>query len=259
MPRFLSLVVLAALVLAPGPARAADDPWFSQVVQKNQTFYPRVPDNYKDMTEIDWRVADTDFAECWATLYDPDGNVLMDENTSGISWRTQFEYDCGNRSGNWLQWNGLDKDGRRVPVGRYRIEVRYLDDADQVVHRLTRHVRVATGTKWVKQHYSVRGSEFDTKRTRGNCRVSRMSGEATLDCWGGRFATVGYDFYVQYDLDIKNFRWHVSGSSGCCDRGVVRKTGVRHRHDLDIDVRVTNWRSYDVSRVSFSWSAKNRV
>lgn len=259
MPRFISLMLLGVLLALTPAAHAATDPWIENLRITNGTFYPLVPDDYKDYTEFKWRTGDTDFSECWASLYDSDGNLLIDENTPGAWYGFDLDYACDYGSGNWLQWNGRGPDHKRVPTGTYTITVRYFDEFDQVVHEFSRKVTVATGTKWFKRSFSYKGSSFDVKRTRGNCRVYRLSGEGVLDCWGGRYAKAGYDFYVQYDLGIKDFKWWASGTRGCCSRGTVRKTGVRDRHDLDIDVVVTNWASYSVYRVGASWMAKDRI
>ena len=263
MPRLSSTLLVAALVtLAPSPAQAAD-PWFENLRTVNSTFYPKVLDDYKDYAEIKWRTADTDFEQCWASLYNSNGTLLIDENSPGSGASANLDYVCDNGSGNWLSWNGRKADGtyygKLVPNGTYTIKVKYFDEFDDVVHVFSRKVTVATGTRWFQERYSVRGASFDVRQARGNCRVYRASGDAVLDCWDGRYAKVGYDFYLNYDLGIKDFEWRVQGARGCCAPGIVRKTGIRDRHDLDIDVRVTNWRSYRVYRVGFSWMAKNRI
>lgn len=251
-------IATSLMVLTPLSARATDDPWFSNVTTTNATFYPRVQDDYKDYTKIRWATSDTNFQECWASLYDSDGNLLIDENT-GTSWRTQFDYTCGSGSGNVLWWNGMNKDGKVVPTGNYRITVRYYDENDQVIHQLSRHVTVATGTKWFRERYSYGGASFDRKSTSGNCRAYRSSGDAVLDCWGGNYARVNYSRYVNYDLRVKDFTWCATGDPGCCSRGVIRKSATRDGHDLHIYVKVTKWRSYEVYRVGFSYLAKNRI
>ncbi len=269
---FLATVVAVAVVgpiamIAPAyastlptevAASTAEDPWVTNVSRTDSTFYPRVVDDYKDYTKVTWDTADTNFSECWASVSDADGRVLLDEN-SRVNWQTDFDYDCAEGSGDKLWWNGLNKDGKPVPVGTYKITVRYLDEDEQVIHQFSRPVTVATGAKWFRESFSDRGASFDRKSASGNCQVNRLQGDAELDCWGGRYAKVNYSRYVQYDLAIKDFKWQASGTPGCCARGTISKTATRHGHDVHIYVKVTKWRSYEVDRVAVSWMAKNRI
>lgn len=256
--RFLVALLLAVTATAGVVPVAQADDYFTSITVKNRTFYPKVADSFRDTVSIEWSNSPKNAEWGSYTVVDADGVTVLDLDTTvprEEAADAYADYDIG-----WAMWDGRTGTGKPVPTGTYTMKVT-VEDTDGGTHSFSRTVVVATGTRWFKRSLSFRGSSFDVKKTRGNCTVTRARsvGEAWLDCWHGNFAKVRYSYYLDYDLRLKDLTWSVTGDRRCCAPGDVVKRSIRDHHNVDIVVKTTGWRRYDVWRVHFAYYAKNRI
>jgi flagellar hook assembly protein FlgD len=206
-----------------------------------ETFYPRVRDGFRDTTRIRYRLSER--AKVVATVVNRDGRIVR---------RAKLGYQAGHAG--WAtgrhhwRWNGRNKAGAKVAVGRYFVEI-----TGRTVQGATRSVRrsVKVTTDVVTRRDSVIKAGVSTSSTdkTNDCYVERyLRPELQLDCWGGAYAEATYLFKIPRNaFDV---RWGVSGYQGCCDEGTITKTATRVKpHLVRVHVKVTNWRQYTVRRV----------
>lgn len=247
----IAVLLTSSLIVTPLANAATVAEYFTQVSQKRATFYPTVRDGYLDDTTLSWRLPSADGDQVSAVIKNSRGRVIADDSARSV-WLS------AHRTRGSVTWDGRDSARRQVPVGSYRWLV-VVTDRDGRRHRLSRQVRVATGTRWVNRSHSVEGSDFVAQRKTRSCYVrrDRYFGKGAVDCWGGRYAQITYRLPLRYELGVRNVRWTVSGRRWCC--GPISKTAVRRGHRLVVTVRATDWSWYTVNRVRVTYQAKVRT
>jgi hypothetical protein len=104
---------------------------------------------------------------------------------------------------------------------------------------------------------ALTGTETARRSKAGNCHISGYDGSLMLDCWGGRYAEAKYLFAVP--ASARRLDWNVRGEVWCCDTGRLLRTGQRlDARRYAVRVRVTNWRAYEVHRVSLTYTYDRR-
>lgn len=209
------------------------------------TFYPRVRDGYMDSTAIKYRL-------------NHKANVTVRvKNSSGVTIRRA---NLGPRLGGahrW-SWNGKRRNGSVAATGRYRIQLTAVDSAK---HKKSAGAssKVATGVRATRVTKAEQGYWWDRSDHSPSCYVNDYSYDNTtqLDCWGGRFAWVAYNFRLPDGA--RNVSWSVTGERGCCSDGRIVKAGTRSGNRVSVKVKVTGWRSYTVKRVFVTYTYDRRI
>lgn len=211
------------------------------------TFYPVVRDGYKDRARITYKLNRR--AEISASVYRrSDGQRIRREDVGSQS--------AGRRG--WT-WDGRTNSGKPVAAGSYRIEIA-ATDPDGNSDKAKAIVTATTATVTRHDSKSVGGHRTSSTSHRGNCYTNRSSyfSEIDLDCWGGVYAQATYRFAIP--RNATNVTWRVRGEVNCCDGGKIIRTGTRLApRSYRVMVKVTNWRSFTVSRVSVSYAYRERI
>jgi hypothetical protein len=110
--------------------------------------------------------------------------------------------------------------------------------------------------RWVGHSKERRGVDTSRRANRGSCHFSSLSGDLTLDCWGGRYALAKYTFGLPGDA--RDVHHSDRGSVGCCNFGgkISRSWNTTRNGNLAYLVRVTGWRAYTVRRVRVSYETR---
>lgn len=247
----IAVLLTSSLIVTPLANAATVVEYFTEVSQQRATFYPTVRDGYLDDTSLSWRLPSADGDQISAVIKNGRGRVVADDSARSV-------WVSANRKRGTVTWDGRDAARHQLPVGKYRWLI-VITDRDGRRHRLSKPVRVATGTRWVNRTSTVRGSDFVSQRKTRSCYVSRWRyfGEGTVNCWGGRYAQITYRLPLRYEVGVRNVRWSVSGRRWCC--GPISKTAVRRGHRMVVTVRATDWGWYDVNRVRVTYQAKVRI
>jgi hypothetical protein len=251
----LALLVLVVPALAVPPtyatqveAMTAEPMQVSEVSVWPGTFYPYVRDGYRDTTVMDYYL--NQGADVVGTVRNSDGRTVR---RIDLGWR-----GAGYRS---LTWNGRNNSGDLVAVGYYSIQVQATNTEGSRA-TVTRQVRVNTGYRTMETTKRRWGNDGNPA-TRGTCYVTRYSYDdyAELDCWGGRYARMTYNFSLPgnaYDVS-----WRVRGARSsadiCCD-GRISRTGRRMSSTLfRVRTEVTGWRAFEVYSASVTYKWRKRV
>ena len=208
------------------------------------SFYPVVHDGYRDSTVMTYRLNRS--AHVVARVRSSSGSVVR-----SVDLGTRY---TGNHS--W-SWNGRKNDGSLARTGKYELQISATAGSTKSIYRhavVTSTYRTSTVSK-----YRSGDVTSSTHRT-SSCYVDRYSysGELELDCWGGSYATANYR--VSVPANAHNVTWSVSGYQGCCDEGTIHKTGTRESSTTyRVSVKVTDWRSYTITRVKVTYTYKHRI
>jgi len=240
----LAAVLGLVLTLTP-PASAADDTFFDYVWQQNATFYPLHHDGYKDRTEVHFSTTDYMDTVSWQ---------VTDDYGDMARFGSVSDYD--EKSFDWT-WNGIAQDGGMVDPGDYHVRFT-VTDYDGTSYVLSRDVTVATKTVTKQDSIRVPGAQFDWKRIKGNCSITKSSGQAWLDCWAGAYAQTSYSVHLPrkaFDIDAQ-----LRGRVRCCEPGKVTRTVTHPKPNLFRGtVTVTNWRAFDVRDFYVTWKYKKTL
>ncbi len=211
-------------------------------------FYPTVRDRYRDTATISYTLNQA------ATV----GARITDEGGRTVHRLSPRRQGSGR---NTLSWNGRRSNGALAKPGRYTI------DLDAVTSLGDRHSAL-TAVHLRTQIVTKRGSTYkagDSGRasTQGNCFVhwDTYDEAASLDCWGGRHATVKY--VVRVPRNATDLRWDMyseRSTSDICCRGTINETGKRTSPTtFTVTARVTGWRALDVGGVEIKYRYKARI
>ncbi len=209
-------------------------------------FYPQVRDGYRDVATIAFRI--NQGATLSARVHSRDGSTIR-------------RLDIGHRragSQRW-SWNGRRNNGSLAPTGYYGIEITGRSDYGNS-KSVSRRVRLATGYVISRKSVARPGISTSSTSHSSSCYVDRDNyyDTVTLDCWGGKYSQATYAFNLP--ANAFNLRWGVSGRQHCCENGVIVRRGERlNPRRFRILVKVTYWRSYEVSRVHVAYSYKRRI
>ena len=133
-----------------------------------------------------------------------------------------------------------------------------VSDYDGTSYVLSRDVTVATKTVTKQDSIRVPGAQFDWKRIKGNCSITKSSGQAWLDCWAGAYAQTSYSVHLPrkaFDIDAQ-----LRGRVRCCEPGKVTRTVTHPKPNLFRGtVTVTNWRAFDVRDFYVTWKYKKTL
>jgi len=211
------------------------------------TFYPRVRDGFRDVTQIGFGSRlDSDVT---VKIVAGSGAVVRTFTRNGRGWADYYE----RRS---QPWNGRNRAGNLVPTGRYTAVITSTLDGRSDTARLP--IWVASGHRTVRVTKTKDGWWDSIDQTRGNCYAWEVSDGNDLDCWGGRYAQATYRFSLP--SNAHNIDWGVRGYQECCDRGRITRTGVRtSASSFRIAVRVTYWRSFVVRSTWVSYTYRKAV
>jgi len=253
---------LAGMVAVPSSASAAgytSSPSIYSFTSNMTDFYPTVRDGYRDGVRftadadvIYGENADTDDAV-------PQTWTVVVRNSSGTKMASYSETDADNwndAGGSWL-WNGRNLAGAPVRTGTYKATLTVRNDDTRETDTATRTVYAKTSTTYPRATVSRDGIASTHRARTSSCYIDgyTYSRELDLDCWGGSYALADYGFAVP--RNATNLTWSTSGERGCCTNGRLIRNGVRtSATHYNVRVKVTNWASYTVRRVSVTYTHK---
>ncbi len=163
-----------------------------------------------------------------------------------------------DNGGIWWDWRGKSQStGLPVHTGTFKATLTVTNDETGESDTAVRNLTAKSDTINKRVTKTHRGTQTSSRSHARSCYVTGDSWDHSLnlDCWGGHHATARYGFSLPHNA--RRVSWSVRGSRGCCDNGRVTKTGKRtsaghHR----VVVKVTNWASYTVRRVSVSYTTR---
>lgn len=212
-----------------------------------QPFYPLVHDGYRDRATARW-TANEPARKARIQIVNAAGHTVL--NATG-----------DNRQGTHsFTWNGHNAKGDQVAPGKYKLTVTAFNQVGPQTATLTYPLEVATAMKVVHGSDTRNGYQISSRARSAGCYVNRYSysHETDLDCWGGKFAAVGYGFHVP--ASAYNVTYRISGGENCCDGGTITRTGTRvSKTSYRVGMRVTHWRSYTITGVRISYAYKKRI
>lgn len=201
------------------------------------TFYPRVRDDYRDETRIDFTTNRP--ATVTATVLNSAGNTVRTSPAGSPDW----------------YWDGRNDDGTVVPTGTYRVR---LDAVTGRGERATATAKVIVASDIVTRTttQTKRGVSTSQQYALG-CDIREDDPWLTLDCWNGKYADAIYRFALPRDAWAVD--WKVRGTMLCCDRGKFIRTGTRvDKRTYRVHVGVTDWRAYAIRSVAVTYKHKVR-
>ena len=208
-----------------------------------EELYSTVRDGFRDHTKVRFELSRT------ARV------VVRVENRND---RVRFVRDLGSlRAGTHrFFWRGKADNGTRLPVGRYRMTVAARTAAG-AADKATLPLKVVSDTVPDRRTATWSGTQTDRRSKSADCYFSGYSGSLRLDCWGGRHAQATYFFRTP--ASARKLDWKVRGDVWCCDLGRLTRSGERvSARRYAVTVRVTNWRAYEVHRVSLTYTYDRR-
>jgi hypothetical protein len=215
----------------------------SDVTASRNELYSTVRDGFRDETRVRFDISRA--ARVTVRVRDADGKVRFARDLGSLTAGTHR-----------FTWRGQRDDGTKLPVGRYRLSLhaRTAAGADDEA-RLS--LKVNSDTVPTRRTVSSRGTQTDHRSTAGNCYMDGYSGSLRLDCWGGRHAEATYSFRLP--VGARKFDWTIRGEVWCCNTGqLVRSGRLVSARRYAVNVRVTNWRAYEVHRVSLTYTYDRR-
>jgi len=258
----VALVTAGTLVGVAAPAQAATEitPGIASFTASPQTFYPTVRDGFRD---------DVLFDGSFTEIYDEQtGNyaslpwTITIRNSAGGKVAERAGRTDGNNWDNSFYWNWGGKNqstGLPVRVGTFKATLTVTDPAtgETATANKTLYAKSDTVNKRITK--SRLGSNTSARSRTSGCYINAYyyDGTLNLDCWGGRQATARYGFALP--SNARNIVWAVGGQRGCCNNGRVIKTGTRtNATHYNVQVRVTNWASYEIRRANVTYTSAVR-
>jgi hypothetical protein len=251
----VTLATSAALALSgiaiSLPAHAAQSSLvITQRAVAPNPFYPLVRDGYRDKVRYKYQLNER--AHVRVVVTNRNGNAVL---RADLGWQSGPGLFAKGKHA-W-QWNGTNRTGARVPAGYYKIKVRGRA-ADGTMDSVHKRVRVATAQVSRPRSVHRRGTETASRSKAGACHFFGFSGTLSLDCWGGKYARAVYAFHIP--ASAHHFSWTYNGHRRCCSPGTVSwvsaRTGARM---YKIGITVTNWRAFDLRRVSLTYRHPVRI
>lgn len=212
------------------------------------TFYPLVRDGYADSTRFSYKINRT--AQVVATVT---------ANATGRRVKKVALGSVASGTRSWA-WNGTNDAGSKVATGGYTITMAATSSGKTL--RAARSVKVATANR-VSHHWASRNGIQGSPATKGNCNVERDNyyEVSTLDCWGGSYAQMTYNFSIP--AAAYNLQWHIVTQLGdndiCCQGNVLKIKARPTPTHAYARVKVTGWRAADVGGVVLEWDTKRRI
>lgn len=216
----------------------------------NSTFYPLVRDRYKDRAKIKFG-SRLDSNVTISIVRKSTGRTVRTITRKGSTWRDWYQ----RRS---IGWDGRNKNGNTVPVGRYTAIVK---------SKLGGKTATARAPIWVDTGFRTRNVTktkhgwYDSKdKTTAACYAWEHTYPSGiwLNCWGGGYAEARYNFRLP--SNATNVRYEVRGKHSCCDQGKLTRVGQRlNPTSYQVRVRVTYWRAYIVKKVLLRYRVRERI
>lgn len=230
--------------------RVAAPPRLSSATASPSTFFPVVRDRYRDSVRFAFRT-NTPLSAVGYEVRDSAYKVVTRgrigaRGTGVVSW----------------SWNGRTANGAVLPTGSYTIKATALTAAEGRTLTVV-SPRITSRTAIIKQRVQLvrYGDDPSSLSNTDSCFVSEYDGTLDLDCWGfgdsSAFARARYDFSLP--SNATSVVWRVSGVAGCCDDGVIRRTGVKSgARGFRVEVYVSESRSFTVNHATVTYTTAVR-
>lgn len=208
-----------------------------------EELYSTVKDGFRDKTTVRFDLSRP--ADVVVRVRDKDGRVRYSRDLGSLPARDHR-----------FTWKGQAGSGGQLPVGRYRMTFEARTAAG-ATGEATQRLEVVSDTVADRRTVTVKGTQTSRRSKAGSCFIDGYAGSLRLDCWGGHHAEATYAFALPENA--RKFSWRVRGENWCCDIGRLTRTGrqVAERR-YAVTVRVTQWRAYEIHRVSLTYTYDRR-
>jgi hypothetical protein len=213
-----------------------EDLYMSGLTRSSSVLWPHKRDGYYDSVRFRWDINKD--AKHYVTVRNAKGSLVKSAT---------FRRADGMQS--WA-WGGRWNSGTLAGKGVYTIRVRATDDDGQQLTRSSK-VTLRKGVVVTSKTLTKNGNS-GYPATSGSCYVTRDSWTKTsdLDCWGGKYARVVFNFPVP--KNATGLSWRIDGTragSDICCRGSIVKTARHVRSNLvQLKAQINGWRAYNVRR-----------